>query len=416
MPIDLSLGRVTQLLTVLGNPQKFWKCIHVAGTNGKGSVCSYLSHILESSNISTGRFTSPHLFYPNDSININNRPISRARYDYEFRKVKELNERELIGATEFELLTCTAFYVFAQFEIEVAVVEVGLGGRLDATNVIPGFDGEWGVLVSAITKIGLDHESLLGNSLTQIAKEKAGIIKESVPCVIDGSNDTEILRVVKDVAFQNNCKLFETFPRRAAVFDQQVPLLGEFQKSNLAVALKVADILRSKFNYRITEQAITNGVRNTKWPGRLQRLTATIRKQRLDLIVDGAHNGQAAIELSKYLDTLRTLESPLTFVIAVTEGKTLTPMLAPLIKKQDFVTVTTFSSVEGMPWIKAMDCEILAREIRKFTSNVTVQEYLEGALINAAQFSQSPTVPLIVCGSLYLAADVLKFVEKTSIP
>lgn len=185
------LSRITLLLKGIPLP---WKAVHIAGTNGKGSICAYISALLHATHIRSGRFTSPHLIDRWDCITVNEVPIAESRFRSVEERVKERNAVGKIDASEFEILTATAFEIFALEKVQVAVVECGLGGRLDATNVIEG------PLVTVISKIGLDHQGLLGDTIRQIAGEKAGIIKTGAACVVDGSSDAEALAEIERVA------------------------------------------------------------------------------------------------------------------------------------------------------------------------------------------------------------------------
>lgn len=185
------LERIALLLKGIHLP---WKAVHVAGTNGKGSICAYLSALFHLTNIRCGRFTSPHLIDRWDCITVDEKPIAESIFRSVEERVKERNERHEIDASEFELLTATAFEIFAQERVEVAVIECGLGGRLDATNVIET------PLVTVISKIGLDHQGLLGDTLKQIAFEKAGIIKTGATCVVDGTSNAEALAEIECIA------------------------------------------------------------------------------------------------------------------------------------------------------------------------------------------------------------------------
>lgn len=186
--IELGISRIARLLQ---QTPLSWKAIHVAGTNGKGSISAYLSRLLAAGGIRCGRFTSPHLVDRWDCITIDEKVVQESLFRQIEASVK-LRDQDLgIGASEFELLTATAFEIFNHERVEVGVVEVGMGGRRDATNVLDN------VLVSVISKIGLDHQALLGDSIEQIAREKAGILKPDVPCVIDGTNSVEVLKTIQ---------------------------------------------------------------------------------------------------------------------------------------------------------------------------------------------------------------------------
>jgi len=191
--IELGLSRISQLVKYT---PLTWKAIHIAGTNGKGSVASYLSSLLKRGKIRTGRFTSPHLIDRWDCIVIDEETVAKPVFDLVESEVKARNGKYNIGASEFELLTATAFGIFNRHRVDVGVVEVGLGGRLDATNVLTAED----VIVSIITKIGIDHQAVLGDTLGEIATEKGGIIKKGVPFLVDSTNPPEVLAALEACA------------------------------------------------------------------------------------------------------------------------------------------------------------------------------------------------------------------------
>lgn len=194
MGINLGLVRVVKLLSHLGNPHEKLRVLHVAGTNGKGSVCSYMGSVL-GSKFKVGQFNSPHLIHITDSITVNRQPIPTNVYSRIRSELESLNVQLSLQCTEFEILTCTAFKYFYDSRVDWCILEVGLGGRLDATNIVPG-QLKYGC---AITKIGLDHESFLGTTVAEIAAEKAGIVVPGVQqAVVDGTNDEAALKAVKD--------------------------------------------------------------------------------------------------------------------------------------------------------------------------------------------------------------------------
>lgn len=415
MPLDLQLHRIQKLLKVLGNPHFKPHFIHVAGTNGKGSVCSYVSHILSTSGINNGRFNSPHLITPRDSIQINNHPVSETLYAKCSKLINDTNAKYEIGCTEFELLTCIAFQIFFESKISIAILEVGVGGRLDATNVIPAEK----TLVVGITKIGLDHQTLLGNTLSEIAYQKVGIFKKNVPAVIDGSNSKEVIDVASEEAKKLGCEL--NIARRDIDCYIKPKLLGDYQYDNLAVALKIISLIKESED-KITKESIESGIQSTVWPGRLQEYDLDIKKLNIDngvnsdklsILLDGAHNTQASIELGKYLEHLRSSQSQnFIFIIAITKGKNLTELFKPIITAKDTVIFTEFSdNVEGMPWIKPSDVNLLRDEIDSqditYSDIYTIRDVKE-ALIKAYNLCQLTGKKVVVCGSLYLVADILR--------
>lgn len=444
MPLDLQLHRIQNLLKYIGNPQKStWKAIHVAGTNGKGSVCAYISNILTNSKIKTGRFTSPHLITRNDSITIDGTPVPYEKFIEIENNIKAKNQEFKTGCTEFELLTCTAFEIFKLYQVEIAVIEVGLGGRLDATNILEPFNKdeneENGVLVTAITKIAMDHEALLGDTLSKIAFEKAGIIKQNIPCVIDGSNDEEVLKMVEKISNDLNSKLYKVKNDETYKFgdilgflkDYKSPLLGDYQRFNLSIALKVIELINSQNVLNnstiINKKDAINGILGVKWPGRLQEIEISISKdfKKLPVLIDGAHNIQAANELSKCVDKIRNSNSntlgtestnDILFIIGLTEGKNINGMFDKLIKENDTIIISKFNeAIDGMPWIKPKDTTSIKNELSKLTGNLIIENNLEIALTKAYSLnSDSKFKKIVICGSLYLAADILRVNNKYS--
>ncbi|KAK6458445.1 folylpolyglutamate synthase [Scheffersomyces xylosifermentans] len=441
MPIDLGLSRVYNLLKHLNNPHiNAYKSIHIAGTNGKGSTIAYVSSILTKCKIKNGRFTSPHMLYYNDCICINNEvyPLSK------FKKVNQLVQEQdrilQLGCTEFELLTVTAYKIFEIEQVEVAVIEVGLGGRLDATNVLEPFEKgkvKGGVIATGITKIGIDHESLLGNSLAAIASEKAGIIKRIVPVVVDGTNDEDVLNVVKKkaaelqapVTFVDGLKESESEDQDSTVPNvkdllELSPLKGQYQLQNLSIALKIIEIVKNQDHSflnnengspKITSELIKDGVRDTVWQGRLQ--TVDIEELGLSIILDGAHNESAAIELGDYLQTIRKNHEGIIFVIAMTKGKSIGNLLRHITnRKTDTFIATTFSPPENMPWVASYDINSLQTDAKEYVEDI---DDFEGGDINevlkhvADKYKNNGDKrQVVVCGSLYLCGDVLRMVDN----
>ncbi|QPG74339.1 hypothetical protein FOA43_001666 [Brettanomyces nanus] len=419
MPIDLGLSRIVKLLKVLGNPDLTgnFKAIHIAGTNGKGSICTYLSHILSENHISNGRFTSPHLLVRSDSIQIDNVPIDPESFSsYETRIINKDKEFS-IGCTEFELLTCVAFEIFKEKKVQVAIFEVGVGGRLDATNVLQ----PQKLMCTGIAKIGLDHQNLLGNTIEVIATQKLGILKEKVPCVIDASNQVSILELAHQRAAELHSPLFEASSNLDTQFgfgklgEFKTPIRGSYQYCNLSVALKIVEVVKNSGFHQISKEAVQRGVSNTKWPGRLDefdlRITAT---QSIPVLLDGAHNPQAVTELVKYLDgSYRHSQSnqseDLIYVMAIKKDKSLQSMFRQLFRPHDTVIFTQFKGgVEGMPWVYPTTPELLEKEATGLSQDMRVRPLLEDALKEAYETHKKTGNKVVICGSLYLVSDILR--------
>lgn len=410
MPIDLGLSRISRLLRQLGNPHKTYKSAHVAGTNGKGSTVAYLSSVLTSSKVRNGRFTSPHMVYYNDCVCINNEIYPMPKFEQVRALVRQTNDELKLQCTEFELLTATAFKIFELEQVEIALIEVGLGGRLDATNVLEANTVLLpGVVVTAITKIAFDHEGFLGNTLEKIANEKAGILKENIPCVIDGTNEELVLLTVQSKAASLNCKLIIAGgDKDAEELIKLSPLNGAYQLSNLCVALRAIDILKRYLP--IDNHAIREGIENTKWIGRLQ--TVKIPGKNLTVLVDGSHNENAAIELANHLEVSTERAKGIIFVVGFTKGKSIDSLLKHTITKNDIVYPTSFSQPEGMPWITPAAPEGITKVANKYTDDLQPYGNLEDILSRISGIKENgDRRPVVIFGSLYLVSDVLRLVQ-----
>lgn len=418
MGIELGLSRVSKLLKHLGSPHKAYKSIHVAGTNGKGSTLAYISSILTEAKVKNGRFTSPHILLYNDCISIDN-----VTYPMQsFQKIKSLvessNAKLQLECTEFEILTCAAFKIFELEKVQVALIEVGLGGSTDATNVLePLNKDKLGVVVTAITKIGIDHESFLGNTIGEIAKVKGGIMKSNVPCVVDGSNLPEAITELKEIAKEQNSQLYLIHPdKETQNFIQYSPLRGAYQEQNLAVALKVLDIVQSgqHLDVEFTEADIIRGLEKTLWPGRLQEVTEP--KTGLTLLLDGAHNESAAIELGKYLKSDSNYSNGAIFVTALSKGKSIETMFRHIVSKEkDTIIPAIFTPPEEMPWVSCYKAEEIASRAKAFASDVRVvgDGSFEAIVLSLQQLrAHGDDRPIVVCGSLYLCSNVLNRVTQ----
>jgi folylpolyglutamate synthase len=418
--IELGLARIARLVNESAFP---WKAIHVAGTNGKGSVCAYMSSMLHTSDLSYGRFTSPHLIDRWDCININGSTVQESMFRQVECRVKAKNETENIQATEFELLTATAFEIFALERVKIGLVEVGLGGRTDATNVLKD------PLATVITKIGKDHESFLGNTIEAIAYHKAGIMKAGVPCVVDGTNSSTVLRVLNDCANEiaagpvvpvtsdqpNGYEQFWT-----SVNEEHYE---EHQLANIAVALQAVKIAFRTYGVSESPQLLASAVKKAYWPGRLQLLSIqplTGRKQ--TILLDGAHNPQSVRALASYVNRKLRLDSkPVTWVLAVTEGKDLGSMLPELIQAHDKAVFTEFGPVDGMPWVKSAPALVLQDRTLEMLPAWQHSSQCKGSRISSGNLplalKEASTLsnedPLVIAGSLYLVSDVLRMLRRS---
>ncbi|KKK13907.1 hypothetical protein P175DRAFT_0467269 [Aspergillus ochraceoroseus IBT 24754] len=410
--IELGLNRISRL--VQQSPLS-WKAIHIAGTNGKGSISAYLSHLLTAGGVRCGRFTSPHLIDRWDCITIGERVVQESLFRQIEERVKQRDQSLGIGASEFELLTATAFEIFNHEQVEVGVVEVGMGGRLDATNILNN------VLVSVIAKIGLDHQALLGDTIEAIAREKAGILKHAVPCVVDGTNSPETIDTIKSRIADLGLDATFVYPDAP---DSQLPSLGNLfktldlqthQKANMSGAAAALKIAFSKIRPGIDVDALIPQLSSTVWPGRLQSIVLEPLVSRKEpVLLDGAHNTQSAEVLGEYVDRkLRTSGKSVTWVIAASHGKDITPLFHSIIRPSDTVATTEFGPVDGMPWVKAADSEELASCVQSIQGISQVQAFgkdIPRAIDWASK--QADGAPLVIAGSLYLVSDVLRLLRE----
>lgn len=292
--ICLGLERTLAVLKILGNPQDKIKIVHIAGTNGKGSTAAILANILKCAGYKTGLYTSPHLIEYTERIKINGEEILKKDFAEYINEICLIADKHDIRLTEFEILTICAYKYFYDKKVDIAVIETGLGGRFDATNVCKK------PLLSVITSISFDHTDRLGKTIEQIAFEKAGIIKEKSTVITEISNKG--FKVIKQTAEEKKAKLivvanyvemnFKDGVNYAVIQDKkyEFPLLGLYQKSNLSLVMKALEY------FKVSQKALEEGLKTVHWSARLEYI-----KQK-NLIIDGAHNPDGANELKKSLD------------------------------------------------------------------------------------------------------------------
>ncbi len=371
--IRLGLDRVRAVLSKLGDPQNSFASIHIAGTNGKGSVAAMLSSILTRAGYRTGLYTSPHLVDYTERVRIREKDISKQKFASAIEEVAEvLKKLPEIKLTQFEVLTVAGFVMLRNARVYGAVIETGLGGRLDATNVIK-------PLLSIITNIDIDHTDLLGNSISSIAKEKAGIIKPGVPVV---TGTAKGLNVIKNICKRRGSKLIMA---RCKV-PIKSPLEGEHQKKNLAIVLAAVKEIR-KLGCRIDRRSLTAGLRSVRWPGRLQ----IVSKKPL-VILDGAHNVAGAKALSAYLSKLG---KKFNFVIGMQRNKDIKGYIKVIKPLADRFYVVQSSNPGAMPKL----------ELAKLVGPKAV---VAKSLSSAMKLAKAQGSPVCITGSLYLVGDLLK--------
>ena len=388
--VDLGLERLQAALAELGHPERRFAAIQVAGTNGKGSISTMLHAIAGAAGIRCGLYTSPHLLSWCERIRLPESLISEGALQRLLRNLQPLALRH--DLTPFELVTAAAMQAFAEAGVELAVLEVGLGGRLDATTVHP--DRQ----VLAFASIGLDHTEHLGPTIAAIAAEKAGVLHPGASAV-SGPQTEEAAQVLRQLAARQGCALRWVEPLAPA--DQGGPVLGlrgDLQRSNAAVASAAAEALADR-GWPITPAAIAEGLRQARWPGRLELR----RFQGQPLLVDGAHNPPAAEALRRELDQ-RTHEEPLArrWLIGIQRHKDAPSLLRTLLREGDAVRVVALPQ-EHSSW-SAGDLEA--------ATGFQLETGAPELASNLAWLVDSPALP-VACGSLYLVAELLPLLQTT---
>jgi dihydrofolate synthase / folylpolyglutamate synthase len=405
------LENITILAERLGRPDRTYPSAHIAGTNGKGSTAAFLESILRRAGFRTGLNASPHLEKINERIRVNGEEISDDEFAATFTRIQALNE-ELLAAgklrahpTYFECVTAMAFEYFARARVEFGVFEVGLGGRLDATNILT-------PVVSVITRVDFDHENFLGHSLAEIAAEKAGILKPNVPLIL-AEQRPEALEVIRAGARELSCPVVETLNAfrvekewtengcsRARVIENEsgwsvelAPRLpGRFQIQNSLNAVAAARYLQKR-GYRISDDAITQGIAEAVWPGRLEKLQSSP-----DVYLDGAHNPSAARELAAYLQQ-NLAGRKIWLVFGALRDKAVDEIAGVLFPHAAEVIFTQPRTTRAIS--VAQLAEITSHHAAHFTIVPEPEAALEYALDRAAANDA-----VVVAGSLYLVGQL----------
>ena len=392
----LGLTRIEYLLEELGHPEENLPIIHIAGTNGKGSVGAILSSILQDAGYHVGRFISPAVFDYCERIQLDDRYIDKDSFAEMTAQIvcacERLHAKGIEQPTQFEADTAMAFLYFKKMQCDFCLVEVGLGGRMDSTNVIKTS------LMSIITPIGLDHTKILGNSLREIAGEKAGIIKKNQPVIV-GRQLSEAMETIKDVCNEKNAHLFEISEiwchgtGMEQVFDFEnfknlkVNLLGLYQMENAAIAIKAALVLNDTKMAIITKEHIVCGLRHVHWPGRFEVVV-----KEPTIIVDGAHNPDGASVLVKSLKAYFG-DRNMILIMGVFADKDYPKILEIMSEVSDTLIV------HKPPVQRGLDGKLLASVADRFFENVSVCNDLEEAVDLAKKKSEKNDV-IISFGSL----------------
>lgn len=398
------LERISGMMEQLGNVQEDLKFIHIAGTNGKGSVSAMLSSVLMAAGYRTGLFISPYIMRFNERMQVNGVPISDEELAEIITEVQPVAESMAERPTEFEIITAAAFLWFARQKCDIVVLETGLGGRLDATNLITKN------VCAVITNLGMDHTEYLGSTLAEIAGEKCGILKPGCP-VVAYRSAPEAMKVIRARAKELECPVrtadFGKIKALSADLQGQtfqykqfpeltVHLLGAHQLKNAAVVLETISVLR-KAGWEIPDEAVVQGMDATRWPGRFEVL-----QDNPLVIVDGAHNPQGVESLiaavKEYLPGQHIV--CVTGVLADKDWKPMMDRLKTVVS--DFVAVTPDSP-------RALGNVRLARYLTDREHWVSVADDVEKGLTGALERAKATGGMVLACGSLYMAADVRRF-------
>ena len=412
--VKLGLEAELALLNELGDPHGGMPVVHVAGTNGKGSVCALLDAVLVEAGLSTGLYTSPHLVRFHERFRTNGENIT----DTKLKPLIECTERaaDLVASklgqqpTFFECATAMAFQLFKQENVDVAIIETGLGGRLDATNIAS-------PIVSVITRVGIDHVKHLGTGLTEIAAEKCGIIKPEKP-VVCGPQDPEVMAVIETTAQQKHCLLAQVEERVAVTLKNRdlegqsiaietadarygaihFPLHGDHQLENLAIAVAVIEELSHQELVNISPNVLKAGIRKINWPGRCQ-----VMNRGPIVVLDGAHNVSAAEQLAKSLKYL-VGHVPIGLVCGFCGDRDVRSFFECLPKTIKKVWIVPVKSSRNRPTEHV-------REAARSRRWEIVEGTLPDALTEATSWAQGQDGAVCVTGSLYLAGEMLALEE-----
>ena len=427
LQIDLKIDRMLEILERLGNPHlKIPPVIHVAGTNGKGSTVSYMTSILRQAGYKVHNFTSPHLIEFNERIVLDGTQISDAHTNQVIERVRIAAESKPIqsdgnvGLTLFEATTAAAFLAFSEVPADFLVLEVGMGGRLDATNVVKN------TIISIITPVDIDHAEFLGETITEIAHEKAGIMRCGIPCVI-GKQTTEGMRVLefhasslqspvfrydKDYGSEQidngNFDYFHINHENNEKFNRQTypnpSLIGPHQIENVSMSIAAIELL-VKYGYcQVYYEDICHAITHTYWPARFEPITSgkivKMVPKDWEIYLDGAHNPHGATALSRW--ALTRTDKPIYFIFGTTRGKDIVGYLEVIKPVAKFVCGICVNHETN-----AQRGTEISDAAEKLNIPTKPFDFLPNAIKYIVEIGKSPAI-IIICGSLYLAADVMK--------
>ena len=409
--IKFGLDNVRAVLSALDNPHQKYPSVLIAGTNGKGSVCAMLSQILTLHGFRAGLFTSPHLVRVEERIRIAGTPIPARAFCRVLTQLKErieelINSKILLSPpTYFELLTCLALTYFQEQKVDMAVLEVGMGGRFDATNVVD-------PVVSVITTISAEHQKFLGESLEQIAFEKAGIIRKSVP-VVCGVKPREAFLTIKERAKELCAPFFGVFEKSDSYiaykrwngyqfeytsnkerYSYSPSLSGQHQGKNAAVAIVASERLCENWR-KLDKEKIIRGIETTRWEGRMEVISSSPQ-----VVLDGAHNEEGAMVLRDYIHDF--IPSPIILVFASMRDKKIEKIADILFPVSRMVILTRF------PFFKGASPEEIKEKVSRFEDCLFLEPDPRKALLMALE-NAAPDECILVTGSLYIVGEIKKF-------
>lgn len=412
----LGLEAIKTLLDELGNPQDKVKIVHVAGTNGKGSVFTFVQNVLLKAGYHVGRYASPAVFEYREIIQFDGKNITEEEFAKYMANVKSACDRMVSQGkhhpTSFEVETALAYLYFSNKPCDIVLIETGMGGETDATNV------EKEALCSVITSISLDHMQFLGNTVEDIAKVKAGIIKENSDVVVSNQGES-IINVIESQAAVKNSKVvvanepynikidgyitsFDYVTANDKKLSVKISMMGAYQLINACTAIETLEILRSK-GYDITDENIIEGMKNAKWPGRME----VVKEQPL-IVIDGAHNPGAAIKLKESIEMYFT-NKRIAFIMGVLADKDYSEeiKIVALLAKKIF-TITPDNK-------RALNGEALALAVADSNKNVTFEPTLEEAVKEAENLYRNNEIDMILAfGSLSYLGDLKNIINDAN--
>ena len=403
----LGLSRIRDLLEKLGNPQKDLKFIHIGGTNGKGSTAAFLSSILKEAGYKTGLFTSPYIETFNERMQINNENISDEELAEITTWIRPFADSMEDAPTEFELNTAICMVYFKRNNCDIVVLEVGMGGELDSTNVIDSPEA------AVITAIGLDHTEELGDTIEKIAKTKSGIIKPGCSAVLYRQAES-VMEVIREKCRETGVELFVSEPQNVNPLSMdiegqtfsypgygklRIPLIGTYQLNNVSLALKTVEAMQKR-GWNISKEAVETGLKKTKWPGRFE----VILREPL-MIVDGAHNPHGIRATSESLRTVFP-EKKLVFLFGVMADKDYPDMLDQILPMAKEVCCVTPDNPRALP---ARD---LAKVIEESGVKATPYDTIGEAVESVIQKAKDAKTSAVALGSLYMIGDIKTYIKN----